>query len=559
MIGDLKELGRELVGASYLKGDFVLRSGKRSNRYFDKFLFETDPALLRRLGRHLAQLVPAETQRLAAPELGAVLLGGAVSMETGLPLVLVRKAPKGYGTSKQIEGRFEPGERVTVIEDVVTTGGDSLRSAQVLRDAGVEVIHLVVVLDRGEGGEENIRGAGIPYSPLFLIRRCSASPISSLTESSRTNALVIEGGIVHTPEGPREVDVHVADGVIIGVGNAPAPSDAQVVDARGMYVLPGGIDVHVHSRDPGFPDKEDFGTLTDAAAAGGVTTVIDMPNTVPAVDGAGMLEGKAALARRKARVDFGLWGLVRSGTTPDELEGLAAAGATGFKAYLGYAFSLSRKQVVYSPDLDDPALEPPPDYGTLARVAPVIANLGLPLVIHAEDPGILRAFRRPLETYADLLAARPDEAEAVAIAAAAEIAGASGVRLHVAHLSSAAGLAAAKEAMGAGAPLSLETCPQYLWLCDEDYGRVGTAMKVFPPIRTAGDRDALVEGLSQGTIEIVATDHARGEPGRPDPLRELPGAGSPAWRCLARAALGVRSAGGAGRPSGEQRDDCGRL
>jgi len=169
VIAEREALGRELVAASYLKGDFVLRSGKRSNRYFDKFLFETDPALLRRLGRHLAQLVPAETQRLAAPELGAVLLGGAVSMETGLPLVLVRKEPKGYGTSKQIEGRFEPGERVTVIEDVVTTGGDSMRSAQVLRDAGVEVIHLVVVLDRGEGGEENIRAAGIPYSPLFRI------------------------------------------------------------------------------------------------------------------------------------------------------------------------------------------------------------------------------------------------------------------------------------------------------------------------------------------------------------------------------------------------------
>ena len=166
---ELRELGRELVKASYLKGDFVLRSGKRSNRYFDKFLFETDPALLRRLGKHLAGLVPRDTQRLAAPELGAVLLGGAVSMETGLPLVLVRKEPKGYGTSKQIEGRFEPGERVSVIEDVVTTGGDSLRSAQVLRDAGLEVIHLVVVLDRGEGGEENISDAGIPYSPLFRI------------------------------------------------------------------------------------------------------------------------------------------------------------------------------------------------------------------------------------------------------------------------------------------------------------------------------------------------------------------------------------------------------
>ena len=170
MIADRKDLARDLVKASYLKGDFVLRSGKRSNRYFDKFLFETDPVLLQRLGRQLAALVPKETQRLAAPELGAVLLGGAVSMETGLPLLLVRKEPKGYGTGKQLEGLFNAGERVTVIEDVVTTGGDSLRSIEVLRDAGLEVIHLVVVLDRGEGGEDNIREARIPYSPLFRIQ-----------------------------------------------------------------------------------------------------------------------------------------------------------------------------------------------------------------------------------------------------------------------------------------------------------------------------------------------------------------------------------------------------
>jgi orotate phosphoribosyltransferase len=170
VIAERKDLARDLVKASYLKGDFVLRSGRRSNRYFDKFLFETDPLLLKRLGAQLATLVPKETQRLAAPELGAVLLGGAVSMETGLPLLIVRKEPKGYGTAKQIEGRAEQGERVTVIEDVVTTGGDSLRSAQVLREAGLDVIGLVVVLDRGEGGEENIRAAGIPYSPLFRIQ-----------------------------------------------------------------------------------------------------------------------------------------------------------------------------------------------------------------------------------------------------------------------------------------------------------------------------------------------------------------------------------------------------
>ncbi|MGH7763812.1 MAG: amidohydrolase family protein, partial [Candidatus Dormibacteraceae bacterium] len=248
--------------------------------------------------------------------------------------------------------------------------------------------------------------------------------------------LLIKGGTVHTPDGPVEADVHITDGVIArvepGISAGPA---AKVVDATGMYVLPGAIDVHVHSRDPGFPEKEDFGTLTAAAAAGGVTTVIDMPNTVPAVDSAGAMESKAALARPKARVDFGLWGLLRSTSSQDQLEGLAAAGAAGFKAYLGYGFSLSRKQVQHQLDPDDPDQEPPPDYGTLARLAPLIAELGLPLVIHAEDPAVLAAFRRPLDTYADFLASRPPEAEAVAISAVAAIAKDTGVRLHVAHLS----------------------------------------------------------------------------------------------------------------------------
>ena len=162
-------MGRDIVAASYLKGDFVLRSGIRSNRYFDKFLFETDPTLLRRIGQALDGLLPKETQRLASPELGAVLLGGAVSLASGLPLLLIRKEPKSYGTSKQIEGRFTPGERVTLVEDVVTKGGEALRSAKVLQEAGLDVIHIVVVLDRGEGGEEIIREAGFQYSPLFRI------------------------------------------------------------------------------------------------------------------------------------------------------------------------------------------------------------------------------------------------------------------------------------------------------------------------------------------------------------------------------------------------------
>jgi allantoinase len=321
--------------------------------------------------------------------------------------------------------------------------------------------------------------------------------------------LLISGATVHTPEGPRDVDVRVADGVIAGLEErGGSQRGARVVDASGMHVVPGAIDVHVHSRDPGFPDKEDFGTLTDAAAAGGVTTVIDMPNTVPAVDAAGVLESKAALARGQARVDFGLWGLIRSSSTAEQLQGLAAAGAIGFKAYLGYAFSLSRKQVLYTHDLGDPDLEAPPDYGTLTRVAPVVAELGLPLVIHAEDPSILTAFRRPLETYADVLASRPDEAEAAAIAAAAAIAGQAGLQLHIAHLSSAAGLAAAEAAISARIALSVETCPQYLWRTEADFPQLGTAMKMYPPIRREGDRNALRQGLERGTIRVVGTDHA---------------------------------------------------
>ena len=272
--------------------------------------------------------------------------------------------------------------------------------------------------------------------------------------------------------------------------------------------MPGAIDMHVHSRDPGFPEKEDFGTMTAAAAAGGVTTVMDMPNTIPGVDAAGVMEAKAALARAKARVDFGLWGLIRSTSTREQLEGLAAAGAIGFKAYLGYAFNLNRKQVTQSFELDDADMEAPPDYGTLARLAPVVAALGLPLAIHAEDPAVLASYRRPLETYSDLLEARPAEAESVAISAAAAIAKEFGLHLHVAHLSSALGLSAAEDAIRVGSPLTLETCPQYLWLSDRDFGRLGTAMKVFPPIRTVADRQALVEAASRGVIRIVATDHA---------------------------------------------------
>ena len=356
--------------------------------------------------------------------------------------------------------------------------------------------------------------------------------------------LLIKGGTVYTPEGPRHLDVRVTDGVITGVGPGLEAAEARVVDARGMYVLPGGVDVHVHSRDPGFPEKEDFGSLTQAAAAGGITVVVDMPNTVPAVDSAGVLESKSALARSKARVDFGLWGLVRSSTTSNELEEMAAAGAVGFKAYLAYSFSLSRKQVLYSPGVDDPDLEPPADYGTIARLAPTIARLGLPLAVHAEDPAVLAGFRRPIRSYRDLLESRPPEAEAVAIAAASAVARDAGAHLHIAHLSSALGLRAAEDAMQIGTNLTLETCPQFLLLTEEDFDRVGSYMKMLPPIRSAADRDALLDGLKRGVITIVSTDHApHTDEEKSMPLEDAP-SGSPGVQTLYLSCLQIAKEAG---------------
>jgi len=343
--------------------------------------------------------------------------------------------------------------------------------------------------------------------------------------------LLFRGGTVHTADGPKQADVHVTDGVITRVEQR-LPVQGRVIDVSGMYVLPGGVDVHVHSRDPGFPEKEDFASLTAAAAAGGITVVLDMPNTVPAVDTAGMLESKAAMARSKARVDFGLWGLIRSSTKTAQLEAMAAAGAIGFKAYLAYSFSVRRKQVLYSPGTDDPDLEPPADYGTLAQLAPAVAHLGLPLAIHAEDPTVLAAFRRPISSYEDLLASRPPEAEAVAVSAAAAVARESGAHLHIAHLSSALGLQAAEDAMRIGTTLTLETCPQFLLLTSEDFDRVGSAMKMLPPIRTAADREALVDGLERGAITIVSTDHApHTDEEKSLPFEDVP-AGSPGVQTL---------------------------
>lgn len=299
----------------------------------------------------------------------------------------------------------------------------------------------------------------------------------------------------------------VAGGAVVAVAPDAGPA-AEEVDARGLLVLPGGVDAHVHGRDPGFPEKEDFATLTAAAAAGGITTVVDMPNTVPAVEHAAVFQEKVELLSERALVDFGLWGLLGGRSTPEDVEALLDAGAVGLKAFLGYAIRRRNRQVVYTPDQDDPELEPPADYGAVARLAPDLARRRAPLAVHCEDPSILRAFQRPLVAYGDVLASRPALAEAVAIAALGVISQRTGLEVQVVHLSSALGLAAARDAGRAGARLVLETCPQYLLLTDEDAARLGPAAKMFPPIRTAADRAALREALREGRIARVGTDHA---------------------------------------------------
>ncbi len=352
--------------------------------------------------------------------------------------------------------------------------------------------------------------------------------------------LIIRGAMVLGPAGGRRSDVRVHGGRIAEVGHVRShPGEATVVDATGLWLLPGAIDAHVHSRDPGFPEKETFETLTTAAACGGVTTVVDMPNTIPAVSSAPVLEEKVEHVSGRARVDFALWGVLRQSSTEEDVRGLVEAGVIGIKAFLGYAVRLDNEQVVVTFD-GGPDLEAPPDYGTIARMAPLLARDGMPLAVHGEDPGVLRTFRRPVHTYSDLLASRPAVAEAVAVAALGVIARESGCRIHIVHLSSAAGLAAARVAAAGNAPLVVETCPQYLLLTEQDVAPLGAIGKMYPPIRTAADRRALQEGLLAGTITRIATDHAPHETAlKTGASLEEAGAGSPGVETIYLAALEV--------------------
>jgi len=162
------QLAQAIKSACYLEGDFVLSSGKRSRYYLDKWRFETDPSLLREIARALGGLLPSPPpDRLAGVELGGVPLAAALALQTNIPYLIVRRAAKEYGTGKEVEGEMTAGERVVLVEDVLTTASQAISAAQRLTRLGLQVVRIIYVIDREEGAEANLHAAGLDPAPLF--------------------------------------------------------------------------------------------------------------------------------------------------------------------------------------------------------------------------------------------------------------------------------------------------------------------------------------------------------------------------------------------------------
>ncbi|MGW7615353.1 allantoinase AllB [Streptomyces antimycoticus] len=308
--------------------------------------------------------------------------------------------------------------------------------------------------------------------------------------------LVLRSARVVTPDGLRAAAVSVADGRIVAVGpyDTPDPDGARVEDLGDDVLLPGLVDTHVHVNDPGRTAWEGFGSATRAAAAGGVTTLIDMPlNCIPPTTSVQALEVKRAVARRSAHVDIGFWGGAVPGNAPD-LEPLHHAGVLGFKAFL------LPSGVDEFPQLAPDQLE------TALRE---IAGFGGLLIVHAEDPHLIDGAPPPAgPRYADFLASRPRAAENEAIAGLIALARALDARVHVLHLSSADALPLIADARREGVRITVETCPHFLTLTAEEVPDGATEFKCCPPIREAANQDALWAGLAAGQIDCVVSDHS---------------------------------------------------
>jgi allantoinase len=308
--------------------------------------------------------------------------------------------------------------------------------------------------------------------------------------------LVIRSPRVHLHGGFASAAVGITAGVIRAIEPMDAPLEARqdVTLPAGQVLQAGIVDTHVHVNEPGRTDWEGFASATLAAAAGGVTTIIDMPlNSIPPTVSVSALELKRAAAAPQASVNVGFWG----GAVPDNLgslEPLHDAGVFGFKAFL-------------SPSGVDefPHLSP----AQLDAAAAEIAGFGGLLIVHAEDPTVLEQHQNAGGTgYLDFVASRPDAAEDAAIARVIDAVRRTGVRAHILHLSSARVLPRLAAARAEGLPITVETCPHYLGFAAESIADGATAFKCCPPIRDEANRELLWLGLEDGIIDLIASDHS---------------------------------------------------
>jgi allantoinase len=292
----------------------------------------------------------------------------------------------------------------------------------------------------------------------------------------------------------RPIEIGITDGIITAVSNDRIDGDEIVTLGDDEVLIPGLVDTHVHVNEPGRTEWEGFASATRAAAAGGVTTIIDMPlNSIPATTTVEALEIKRAVAAQKTVVDVGFW----AGAVPENLgtlKSLHNAGAFGFKAFL------APSGVDEFGHLDAEQLE---------RALEEIAEFNGLLIVHAEDPSVLDASANDGGTnYAHFVESRPDAAETTAIDRVIAGVRRTGARAHILHLSSAAALPALRAARAEGLPITVETCPHYLSFSAEQIDDGATQFKCCPPIRDEVNRDLLWQALLDGDIDIIVTDHS---------------------------------------------------
>ena len=313
-----------------------------------------------------------------------------------------------------------------------------------------------------------------------------------------TYDLLIRHGNVVTPEGVTVADVAVADGRIAAVGPDLTGTAREEIDARGLHLFPGVVDVHVHFNEPGRTGWEGWATGSGALAAGGGTLAVEMPlNASPPTLDSTSFAAKRAAAETSSVVDFALWG----GLTPsnlDRLEELADAGVVGFKAFMSDS------------GVDD---FPAADDDTLYAGMTVAARLGLPVAVHAEDDATTRRLTEAARAggragWGDYLRSRPVGAETAAIGRAIALADAAGCALHVVHVSTGAGLALVAQARSRRQDVSAETCPHYLVLTEDDQERLGAAAKCAPPLRPAAEVESVWAGVATGAVQTVGSDHS---------------------------------------------------